>query len=269
MPEGDSLRRAAALLSPVLQGEIATYVWFRKIRGHRPRVGQHIERVDAVGKHLLIEFDRNITLRVHLGMTGSWRVGSPDARLPNSPKLRVVIRTALGTAFCFAAPTIETYIREAGPSPLDHLGPDLSDDVVDITEIVARTRTYAFDQTLATALLDQRIAAGVGNVFKSEIAFLAGLHPFTQVNTLSDPDLDRVWRIAHDQLTSNRERRSRKTTSSSISGRTYVYGRFHRACRRCPSSIEFSPAGKVTPRSTYWCPHCQVAPSQHVTGPGS
>ncbi len=257
MPEGDSLRRAEALLAPVLDGQIVTDLWFKKIRGHRPGAGQRIEQVNAVGKHLLIEFDRKLTLRVHLGMTGSFRVLPPEAALPTSPRLRVVLRTQLGTALCFSAPTIDTFIRGTGPSPVEHLGPDLSDDTVDVDEIVKRTRSLAPAKNVASALLDQRIAAGVGNVFKSEVAFLAGVHPFTPISSLSDAELIRVWRLAHQQLLANRDRNSRKTTTDRIGGRTYVYGRFRSACRRCSSSIEFSPAGKITERSTYWCPHCQ------------
>lgn len=269
MPEGDSLRRAEALLAPILDGQLVTDVWFKKIRGHRPRAGQRIEQVNAVGKHLLIEFDRKITLRVHLGMTGSFRVLPPEAALPKSPRLRVVLRTELGTALCFSAPTIDTFIRGTGPSPVEHLGPDLSGDAVDVDEIVKRTRSLASSGNIATALLDQRIAAGVGNVFKSEVAFLAGVHPFTPIDSLSEAELLRLWRIAHQQLLANRDRRSRKTTSSSIVGRTYVYGRFRSACRRCSSSVEFSPAGKVTERSTYWCPRCQPQRTQSATTDGS
>lgn len=257
MPEGDSLRRAEALLSPVLDGQIVNHVWFKKIRGHRPRAGQRVEKVDAVGKYLLIEFDKNITLRIHLGMAGSFRVIPPGAALPNSPRLRVVLQTALGTALCFSAPTIDTFIRGDGPTPVDHLGPDLSNDEVDFDEILARTRTFARSENIASALLDQRIAAGVGNVFKSEVAFLAGVHPFAPTNSLSDAEIIRLWRLAHQQLLANRDRRSRKTTSALVGGRTYVYGRFRHACLRCSRSVEFSPAGKVTERSTYWCPGCQ------------
>ncbi len=257
MPEGDSLRRAEALLAPVLDGQIVTDLWFKKIRGHRPRAGQQIEQVNAVGKHLLIDFNRKLTLRIHLGMTGSFRVIPPLSALPKSPRLRVVLKTELGTALCFSAPTIDTFIRGTGPSPVEHLGPDLSDDTVNIDEIVKRTRSLAPADNIASALLDQRIAAGVGNVFKSEVAFLAGVHPFTPVSALSDADLIRLWCLAHQQLLANRDRNSRKTTTDRIGGRTYVYGRFRSACRRCSSSVEFSPAGRVTERSTYWCPHCQ------------
>ena len=79
MPEGDTLRRAAEALTPVLEGQIVTDLWFKKLRGYRPRVGETIQSVDAVGKYLLIEFDRKLVLHTHLGMTGSWRVapGSP------------------------------------------------------------------------------------------------------------------------------------------------------------------------------------------------
>jgi len=257
MPEGDSLRRAEALLSPILDGQIATDVWFRKIRGHRPRNGQRIERVNAVGKHLLIEFERRITLRTHLGMSGSWRTGPADAKAPADPRLRVLIRTELGTAMCFAAPTIDTFVRDGSPTPIDHLGPDLSNDVADIGRVVELIRGLDAETLLAQALLDQRVSAGIGNVFKSEIAFLAGIHPFTPVRGLSDRTLERIWTIAQTQLVNNRSRSSRKTTSALVQGRTYVYGRFRAPCRRCSDSILFSPAGQVTERSTYWCPRCQ------------
>ena len=117
MPEGDSLRRAETLLAPVLEGEIVTDIWFRKLRGHRPRKGQRIERVDAVGKHLLIEFDRKLTLRTHLGMSGSWRIQPTSSATPSNPRLRVLIETGRGTALCFAAPTIDTFVRDGMSTP--------------------------------------------------------------------------------------------------------------------------------------------------------
>ncbi len=243
-------------MAPVLEGQVVADIWFRKIRGHRPRAGQQIERVDAVGKHLLIDFDRKLTLRTHLGMSGSWRVAGPDAA-PRDPRLRVRIETALGTALCFGAPTIDTFIRDTGTSPVAHLGPDLSDDGADIDEVVTRTRALASGRLLADALLDQRIAAGVGNVFKSEVAFLSRVHPFTNVDDLGDEKLTRVWGIAHEQLVANRDRASRKTTSSAIGDRNYVYGRFRKPCRRCSDSVLYSAAGEKTERSTYWCPRCQ------------
>jgi len=261
MPEGDSLRRAAALLAPILEGQTTTEVWFRKLRGHRPRAGQKIENVEAIGKHLLIHFDRTLTLRTHLGMSGSWRAGEPDSPTPRDPRLRVVIRTPIGAAFCMGVPVVDTYLRDGSPTPIDHLGPDLSKDEVDATEVVRRTRELANDKLLAEALLDQRVAAGVGNVFKSEAAFVAGIHPFTRVDELSDEELRHVWEVAHRMLFDNRSRPRRKTTSALIKGDTYVYERFRRPCRRCSNIVMFSKAGAVTERGTYWCPNCQPEPS--------
>lgn len=259
MPEGDSLRRIQTRLAPVLEGQVATRLWFRKLRGHQPREGQEIEAVRAVGKNLLIDFDRALTLRTHLGMPGWWRVIGAGIDPPPSPKLRVVVGTETGTALCFAAPTVDTFLR-GGATPLDHLGPDLSEDDFDLAEAMSRARLIGNGKLLAEALLDQRIAAGAGNVFKSEVAFLARIHPFTPMSSLSDDDIERVWTIAHQQLVANRSLPSRRTTRSGRPGRTYVYDRRRLACRRCSDSILFSPAGEITSRSTYWCPRCQPTP---------
>ena len=86
MPEGDTLRRAAEVLTPVLEGQIVTDLWFKKLRGYRPRVGDTIHSVEAVGKYLLLEFDRKLVLHTHLGMTGSWRVTTLDRAHPRRPK---------------------------------------------------------------------------------------------------------------------------------------------------------------------------------------
>ncbi len=262
MPEGDTLRRAAATLAPVLDGQEVTDIWFRMLRGHRPRAGQHIERVHSVGKHLLIEFDKNLTLRTHLGMSGTWRVLRSGASVPRSPKLRIRISTEAGTALCFSAPTIETFVRGSEPSVLANLGPDLSEDEVDLAIVVERTRAFAGSKLLAEALLDQSVAAGVGNVFKSEVAFLAGVHPFTPVSELTDEQLHELWSIAHQQLVTNRSRRFRKTTPDTVRDDHFVYDRFRMGCLRCSDAIKYAAAGDRTERSTYWCRRCQARPAR-------
>lgn len=259
MPEGDTLRRAAEALTPVLEGQIVTDLWFRKLRGYRPRVGDRIHRVDAVGKYLLIEFDRRLVLHTHLGMSGTWRATGLDRPPPRDPRLRVMIETDLGRGLCFAAPEIATHISGVGTSPVDALGPDLSDDDADMAEVMRRSRNSDADRTLAQLLLDQRVAAGVGNVFKSEALHVAGLHPFDRVGDTSDADLERLWSIAHRQLVANRGRPYRSTTGPAERGRTFVYGRHRLGCRRCDNAIAFSPAGDLTERSSYWCPTCQPA----------
>jgi endonuclease-8 len=261
MPEGDTLRRAAEVLTPVLEGQVVTDLWFKKLRGYRPRVGDTIHSVDAVGKYLLIEFDRKLVLHTHLGMTGSWRAAPLDRARPRDPKLRILIETPVGRALCFAAPDISTHISGSGTAPADRLGPDLSNDDVDVDDVVARSRTRASDtSTLAELLLDQQVAAGVGNVFKSEALFVAGLHPFKLVSAVTDEQLAKLWSIAHRQLVANRDKPYRSTTGPESRDRTHVYGRHHFACLRCDNAVEFSAAGERTARSTYWCPSCQLAP---------
>jgi endonuclease-8 len=260
MPEGDTLRRAAEVLTPVLEGQIVTDLWFKKLRGYRPRVGDTIHSVDAVGKYLHIEFDRKLVLHTHLGMTGSWRAAPLDRARPRDPKLRILIETPAGRALCFAAPDISTHISGSGTAPADRLGPDLSNDDVDLDDVVARSRTRASHATtLAELLLDQQVAAGVGNVFKSEALFVAGMYPFTLVSDLTDEQLAKLWSIAHRQLVANRGKPYRSTTGPGSSDRTHVYGRHHFACLRCDNAVEFSAAGARTARSTYWCPTCQPA----------
>jgi endonuclease-8 len=259
VPEGDTLRRAEAALAPVLEGATLTDVWFRKLRGYRPRPGMQIASVDAVGKHLLIEFvhgDHRLVLRTHLGMSGSWRTIPPGRRAPSAPTLRVVLGTDRGTALCFAAPDIETHLVGAS-SPIDRLGPDLSDDDVDLEEVLVNTRATDPTRVIADVLLDQRIAAGVGNVFKSESLFVAAVHPFTPVRVLDDDALARLWGTAHRQLVANRTRDSRTTTRrDGRANRTYVYGRHRLGCRVCDAPIAYDPARSRSTRSTYWCTSC-------------
>ena len=154
MPEGDTLRRAAEVITPVLEGQVVTELWFKKLRGYRPRVGDTIHSVDAVGKYLLIEFDRKLVLHTHLGMSGSWRATTLDTPVPKSPKLRIVIETSAGRALCFAAPDISTHISGSGTAPVDRLGPDLSNDDVDFAEVLAPPVTRQFFEPVARRNLE-------------------------------------------------------------------------------------------------------------------
>ncbi len=263
MPEGDTLRRAAAAVRPVLVGETLTSVWFRKLRGHRPRPGDVVVAVETVGKYLVVSFDRPIELHTHLGMSGSWRVQALDRSTPRSPSLRVVLETSRGRALCFAAPTIETHVRGAGTAPTLGLGPDLSDDEVDLDEIVRRARSRPGSTTLAELLLDQTVAAGIGNVFKSEILFVRGLHPFRRLDAIDDVQLEDVYRTAHRMMGANRGRPRRITTGAVDGGpHFYVYRRHRSGCLLCDDAVAFSAAGERTERSTYWCPTCQPTDSR-------
>ncbi len=287
MPEGDTLEIARQRIAPVLDGQVVRRFWARKLRGHRPRPGQRIEQVRVHGKHLLVDFDRNLTLQVHLGMAGSWSVRPPDADLTRTlrhPQLRVHLGTDRGHALCFSSPTVQTFLRSAELTPVSNLGPDLlvppeeSDRVA--AEAARRARTGTSGTTLIVdALLDQGLAAGIGNVYRSEVLFLEGVWPFTPVSSIGDRTLESLYRRASRSLWENsrarpvgdagRRRHRPRTTTPHLHGplvrpdRHFVYERHRSPCLRCGTPIRRSYRG-TTGRSTYWCPRCQPEPPSEL-----
>jgi endonuclease-8 len=262
VPEGDTLFKVAARLRPALQGHHLVRFEAPRLVGAAPALGERIEKVEARGKHLLIHFERGLVLRTHLRMTGSWHVYRERERWRKPAYLaRAVVGSDSGwVGVCFQAPVVETYhARAAVPAALAALGPDLcltsslADEGLD--DIVDRTATIAApDLTIGEALLDQRIAAGVGNVYKSEACFAAGLDPATPVHDVPRDVRRRVWQIAARQLQANLGAPERRTHPAGLA----VYGRRGQPCHRCGTPIRMAPQGEP-PRSTYWCPTCQPA----------
>ena len=144
--------------------------------------------------------------------TSAWVGGGPRCRRPDTapgPKLRIALTVAEGHALCYAAPTIRTFVRDGGPTPVDHLGPDLSDEHPDLDEVLARIDRFAApERPVADVLLDQRIAAGIGNVFKSETLFAVGVHPLTPIGSVDAATRRRLWTTAHRQLPRERAARA-------------------------------------------------------------
>jgi endonuclease-8 len=201
----------------------------------------------------LIHFDDGRALRTHMRMTGSWHLYRPGERWQRSPKaLRALIEVPGWVAVCFSAPEVEL-VADGGAAATAHLGPDLTLAAADIDEAVRRMGTMAADATIGEALLDQRVAAGLGNVYKSEACFACGIDPFTPVAELDDERRHRVVTTAADQLRANLDTAHRVTWE----GRALaVYGRRDRPCRRCGTPIRWAPQGAQR-RGTYWCPVCQ------------
>ncbi len=286
MPEGDTVHLARQRVAPVLEGRTLDRFWAGKLRGHRPRVGQHIEAVRVHGKHLLIDLDRELTLQVHLGMAGYWSVpaGVGDdeetfARFRRNPRLRLYLATTAGIALCYSAPTIQTFFRRDDPghlTPLSNLGPDLcvADEAAPpvVDEAVRRLRArLPGSDLIADALLDQEVAAGIGNVYKSEVLFRHGVWPFTPVGQLDDGAVTALYTTAAGLLWRNSRRPGpRRTTTALTAGdarrgdNTFVYQRFRAPCRRCQTPIDRSYEGRHG-RSTYWCPRCQPEPVDRST----
>ena len=252
MPEGDTIHRLANAMSPRLVGARLERVEMEQREVLRERV---VTSVEAKGKHLLIGLG-DLYLRTHLGLHGSWHRyprGVPWKRPVWQASL--VLRTADDTFVCFNANDVDCIksSRLALHRSLRTLGPDLLGPTIDVEVIVNRARALAPFEPLANVLLVQRIASGIGNVYKSEVLFLTRHSPAARLSELSDDAVADIYRVARDQLLANVDRAIRTTTETHP--RLWVYGRSRQPCLRCQSPIAFARMGRS--RSTYWCPRCQ------------
>jgi endonuclease-8 len=267
MPEGDTIHRTAEVLRAALAGRRVTAAraqprpGLRRVPDLSRLVGATVVRVEARGKHLLIGFDNGLTIRSHLRMSGSWhryRPGEPWRR--PGRQASAIIETPESVAVAFNTPVVELLtdadLRRSGP--LLALGPDLLAETFDADEALGRLRERASEQ-IANALLDQRAVAGIGNVYKSEVAFLERLDPWAPVAAVTDDELRGALRTARRLLRANTRGGARVTTGSTVRGQgLWVYGRAGRPCRRCGTTIAVRRQGELA-RLTYWCPRCQPA----------
>jgi endonuclease-8 len=275
VPEGDTIFRAARTLHRYMAGDVVTrfesmYPALNRIAEDQPIVGRTIESVSARGKHLLFTFSGGLTLRTHLRMNGSWHIypaGAPWRR--PAREMRVLVCTAKACAVGFNIPVAEllTAADLQRHAQLQALGPDLLGEAFDHEEAVRRMRARAADP-IAEVLLNQRVMAGIGNVFKSEVLFLAGVHPFAPTASLTDAELRQIVDIAREQLAVNVMAQSqtlslatgrRTTRSLNPKENLWVYSRGGRPCRRCSTPIQSKKTGPDA-RGTYWCPSCQARP---------
>jgi endonuclease-8 len=277
MPEGDTIYRAAVAMHRALAGRVVTrfesvYPAVTRVADDQPVVGRTIEAVSARGKHLLITFSGGLVLRTHMRMNGSWhlyRAGVKWQRPARDMRVRVGAGDVEAVGFNVPVAELLTARELARHVQLNALGPDLLDPAFDPAEAARRMRVHGQD-AVGDALLNQRVVAGIGNVFKSEILFLAGIEPFTPVAALSDADIERLVAISREQLAANVLTRS-QTLTPSIGRRTtrsldpnkklWVYGRGGKPCRRCGTKILARKTG-LDARLTYWCPRCQVEPQK-------
>jgi endonuclease VIII len=275
MPEGDTIFRTAEVLGGVLEGEEVLAARGRPGGVQLERVvGSRVERVESAGKHLLISFSNGLTLHTHMQMVGEWhRYRTGERWRRGASRAVAVVQVGRGVAVCFDAPTVELMetralrihrgLRRLGP---DLIGEDFGDD-----EALERLRIPALSgDAVGEALLDQRVVAGIGNVFRSEICFIDRVDPFAPVGSLPDETLRRLLHTARRLLQANRRGRARTTMPDLLGGeprggptpaggRLWVYGRAGRPCRRCGSPIRTLVHGTTLRRRVFWCPGCQPA----------
>lgn len=260
MPEGDTIHRAAATLRRALEGRRLTRLEAPRLSRPMPPPGTAVTSVTARGKHLLVAFDDDHVLHTHMRLTGSWYVQPARERWRRGRhRMRVVLADDDVQAVCFDAPVVELLdvaAVERHPA-LRRLGPDLCLPDPDLDDALARMgRLPEPDRILVEVLLDQRVAAGIGNVFASELAFRAGLHPLSRLHEVDLPVRRELLEDAARLLRDNLTRSSRTTVPDAPDGSLWVYGRAGRPCRRCGTRVEGAKVGDGA-RPTYWCPHCQ------------
>jgi endonuclease VIII len=243
LPEGDTILRTANHLRPRLAGKQLTKVSPEKFER---LIGSTVTEVSANGKHLLIHFDNGLVLHSHMRMTGSWHIYSPRDRWRKPVwQAKVVLENENTVAVLFSAPVVELRRDREVNRDLSHLGPDILAPELDLEEILKRARKSQ-RQPLGELLLDQRVAAGIGNIYKCESLWRLKLDPWMPAAELDDQALGGLYREARKLMQAALRRRSPHA----------VHGRAGRSCPRCMGRIDCRRQGDP-PRFTYYCPRCQ------------
>jgi endonuclease-8 len=270
VPEGDTVFLAGRRLHDALAGRqlLSAELRHPRLIGH-DLSGRTVREVVSVGKHLLTRLDDDRTLHSHFLMDGAWHLYRPGERWRGpTHHVRVVLRTRDRVAVGFRLHQLRLVPTSAEHRLVGRLGPDLLTPGWnrDLAAEAVRRLSARPETALGVALMDQRLVAGIGNLYKAEVCFLLGASPWTPV---ADADLPAAVGLARTLLLRNAWRPEQSTTGELARGaQHWVYGRTGRACRRCGGVIlaaDQHPAddedGLV--RLTYYCPTCQPGP-----GPG-
>ncbi len=257
MPEGDTIRHAARRVGAALIGRP-----IRSIETPNPRhalnrwperlAGRGVRSVDAHGKHLFLRFEGDLTLHSHLRMTGKWGVYAAGQRWRRSRRRAwLVIRTDHHEVVQFDGPVLElmTDSRTRFDRRLAALGPDILGERLDEASVLRRVHDDDPTRGIGDALLDQRNIAGIGNKWKAEACFAAGIDPWRRVADVSDPEVLEIVREARAAM--------QKSADHGGPMETAVYDRAGLPCRRCGTAIRGRGQGDDN-RTTFWCPECQV-----------
>lgn len=259
MPEGDTLHRVAFQISKQIKGKTVEDARARQeLQRATELAGTCLANAEARGKHLLLDFDNQMTVHSHLGMTGSWHI-YPRGERWRKPAHRaaLALRFATHDLVCFSPKIIEyDGSKRIRRQPfVSGLGPDLLAEHFDEQEALRRLRGHAA-LPLGEALMDQRLVAGIGNVYKSEVLFMQRLNPFRPVAEFSDETLLECLRTSRRYMRRNLEGLRRKFRGSSHGERLWAYRRKGTPCLECRTPIAMRRQGEAA-RSTYFCPRCQ------------
>jgi len=264
VPEGDNVWFQARLLRRALAGQRLTRCDIRVPRYATVDFsGSMVDAVESRGKHLLIRVAGHI-IHSHLKMEGTWQVYPAAEQRWHRPAhtARCILGTQHATAVGFSLGLLEVLPQDQEAAAVGHLGPDLLGSDWDAGEALRRLLAQP-ERAVGLALLDQRNLAGIGNIYRNELCFLAGVHPAIPVDQVSG--LERMVDQAKRLLEANKDR-PRSTTGGPARGDAalWVYGREGKPCKRCGSLIRYGTLGETAEpaqtRGIYFCPHCQPAP---------
>jgi formamidopyrimidine-DNA glycosylase len=263
MPEGHTIHRAARLQTKRFGGH-EVEVWSPQGRfseGAAVLTGHEMDRVDALGKHLLYRWVDAPTLHVHLGLFGRFKIGKS---IEPSPNARLAWRSGAGM-LALSGPTVCELFDDDDESDLrSRIGPDplapRDDDLERFRSALSR-RTIP----IGAAMLDQKVVAGVGNVYRAEILHLVGLDPRTESRRLDEGDVAAIWKETRSELARGERIGRIVTVEPSAAGvtawkdiprgeRLHVYKRKNQPCRTCGTAID---SVEMAGRSIWWCPECQ------------
>ena len=243
MPEGDALHRAAQQLQVLVGQQLEVETPHPRARVNRiaERLdGRRLVAVAAIGKNLLLRFEGGVVLRSHLRMRGRWQILSRNGNRHGTPWL--VLRGAQSEAVLWNGPVLEL-----DESHVRSLGPDILADPADFDAMLAKLRGADQRVAIGEALLDQRLVAGIGNLWRAEALWRAQISPWKLLGELEDEELRAVLEEAAQLM--------RRSLDSGLRERA-VYRRAGRPCLRCGKPVRSRGQGEAN-RIAYWCPVCQ------------
>ncbi|MCU1672162.1 MAG: Endonuclease-8 [Frankiales bacterium] len=263
MPEGDTVWLAGERMREALAGRVLTVSDFRVPQlATTDLTGRQVLDVVPRGKHLLTRVEGGLTLHTHFRMDGTWHLYAPGARWTGGAdwQVRLVLANAERVAVGYRLPVVELLETADEDSVVGHLGPDVLGPDWDLDLAVRNVRADA-DREIGMALLDQRLLAGLGNLYRTEVLFLRGLTPWVRVADV--PDLPALVEAGRRLLVANRGHWQQTTTGSLRRGEDHwVFERSGKPCRRCGTRIVSAEQGEAPyQRLSYWCPRCQLGPA--------
>lgn len=274
MPEGDTIFKIAQYLDAALRGRVVAITRLARLAPAPADLGP-VTGVASAGKHLMIQFANGAVLRSHLGLYGSWHQYPRGALWQKPrPQASIVLESGEQQYVCFNAREVAWSVARR-PAVLEarrDLGPDLIRSPPSLETLLARLDRFSVPQRLLVdLLLDQRIAAGIGNVYKSELLFLEGVSPGHAVGDTDAGVMFRLYLRASALLRANLHGGPRRTRWPRTGDRPgnellwsdqrhhWVYGRKDRPCWRCGTPLSRAELGQ-DPRVTFWCAFCQPGP---------